>query len=73
MKHEKRLDVLVKPVGRTEEQVALQVEALDLAAVRGKHRLIVARAVERTAIFRAVKTVLDGIDARGAQREGGAA
>ena len=73
MPRQQRLDVLVKPVGRAEEQVALQVEALDLAAMRREHRLVVARAIERTAIFRAVETVLDGIDPRGAQREGRAA
>ena len=37
-----RLDVLIEPVGRTEEQVALQVKALDLAAVLGQKRLVVA-------------------------------
>src|ERR1700686_877413 len=70
---DQRLDVLVEPVGRAEEQIALQVEALDLAAMRRQHRLVVARAVQRTAIFRAVETVFDGIDARGAQRKGRAA
>ena len=73
MPRQQRLDVLVEPVGRAEEQIALQVQALDLAAMRGQHRLIVARAVQRTAIFRAVETELDGIDARGAERKGRAA
>src|SRR6202140_5035430 len=66
---DQRLDVLVEPVGRAEEQIALQVEALDLAPMRRQHRLVVARAVQQTAIFRAVETVFDGIYARGAQRE----
>src|ERR1700692_2974438 len=30
---QQRLDVLVEPVGRAEEQVALQVQALDLSAM----------------------------------------
>ena len=34
MSRQQRLDVLVEPVGRAEEQIALQVEALDLAAMR---------------------------------------
>src|SRR3984885_7801275 len=70
---EKRLDVLVEPVGRAEKQIALQVEALDLAAMRRQYRLIFARAIERAAIFRAVKAVFDRIDARGAQGKRGAA
>jgi hypothetical protein len=69
MPRQQRLDVLIEPVGRTEEQIALQVQPLDLAAMRGKHGLIVARAVQRTAIFRTVKTVFDGVDARGTQRK----
>jgi hypothetical protein len=73
MVRQQRLDVLVKPVGRAEEQIALQVQALDFPAMRCQHRLIVARAVQRTAVFRTVKAVFDGVDARGAQREGGAA
>ena len=59
MPRQQRLDVLIEPVGGTEEQIALQVEALDLAAMRGKHRLVVARAVERTAILRAVEAEFD--------------
>ena len=70
---QQRLDVLVEPVGRAEEQIALQVQALDLAAMRRQHRLIVARAVQRAAIFRAVEAVFDGIDPRRAQRKGRAA
>ena len=70
---QQRLDVLVEPVGRAEEQIALQVQALDLAAMRRQHRLIVARAIQRAAIFRAVETVFDGIDPRRAQRKGRAA
>ncbi len=42
MARQQRLDVLVKPVGRAEEQIALQVQALDLAAMRRQHRLVVA-------------------------------
>ena len=34
MTRQQRLDVLVEPVGRAEEQIALQVQALDLAAMR---------------------------------------
>src|SRR5882757_7656469 len=70
---EKRLDTLVKPVGRAKEQIALQVQALNLSPVRGEHRLIVASPIERTAILGSVETEFDGIDARGAQREGRAA
>src|SRR5581483_8437877 len=70
---QKRLDVLIKAVGRAEEQIALQVEAEDAAAMRGEHRLGLPRTVERASIFGAVKTVLDGIDARSAERKGGAA
>ncbi len=73
MTREQRLDVLVKPVGRTEEQIALQVQAPDLAAMCGKHRLVVARAVQRTAIFGPVEAEFDRINARGAEREGRAA
>ena len=35
MPRQQRLDVLVEPVGRAEEQIALQVQPLDLAAMRG--------------------------------------
>src|SRR5579883_437268 len=70
---QKRLDVLIKAVGRAEEQIALEVEAEDAAAVGGEHRLGLSRTVERASILGAVKTVLDGIDARGAERKGGAA
>src|SRR6266536_6403000 len=70
---EQRLDVLVKPVGRAEEQIALQVEALDLAAVVGEDREVVARAVQRAAIYRAVETVFDRLDPGGAERKGRAA
>ena len=73
MLRQQHLDMLVKPVGRAEEQIALQVQALDLAAMRRKHRLIVARAIERTAIFRAIETVFDGVDARRAKGKGRAA
>src|SRR6202034_4101840 len=59
--------------GGTEEQVTLQVEALDLAAMRGQYREVVARAIQRAAIFRAVEAVFDGIYSRRAQREGRAA
>ena len=70
---QQRLDVLVEPVGRAEEQVTLQVQALDFAAMRRQHRQIAARAIQRAAIFRAIEAVLDGIDSRCAQREGRAA
>ena len=56
------LDVLVEPVGGAEEQIALQVQALDVAAMGQQHVLVVARAVERGAIFRAVETVFDRLD-----------
>ena len=65
--------MLVEPVGRAEEQVALQAQALDLAAMRRQQRQIVARAIQRAAIFRAVEAELDGIDPRRAEREGRAA
>ena len=70
---QQHLDMLVKPVGRAEEQIALQVQALDLAAMRRQHRLVVTRAIERTAIFRAVETVFDGVDARRAHGKSRAA
>src|SRR6202000_590182 len=70
---QQRLDVLVKPVGGAKEQVALQIQATDGLAMRRQQYLVVARAVERAAIFRTVETVFDGIDARRAQREGRAA
>jgi hypothetical protein len=69
MAREQRLDVLVETVGRAEEQIALQVEALDLAAMRRQHRLVVTRAVQRAAVFGTVEAELDGIDARRAQRK----
>ena len=58
---EQPLDVLVEPVGGAEEQIALEIEALDLAAMCQQHVLVVARAVERRAIFGAIETVLDRI------------
>ena len=64
---QQRLDVLVETVGRTEEQIALQVQALDRAAMRGEHRQLLAGAIERASIFGTVERELDGIDARGAQ------
>ena len=64
------VQVLVETVVRAEEQIALQVEALDLAAVRRQHRLVVTRAVQRAAVFGTVEAELDGIDARRAQRKG---
>jgi hypothetical protein len=67
------LDALVQPVGRAEEQIALQVEALDLGAMRGKQCLILARTVERGAEFSSVEPEFDRLDVRGAQREGRAA
>src|ERR1700754_640163 len=66
MAREQRLDVLVKAIGRTEEQIALQVQSLDRAAMRGKNRKLLAGAVERTAVLGAIERELDGIDARGA-------
>ena len=56
---EQLFDVLVEPVGGAEEQIALEIEAPDLAAMRQQHVLVVARAVERGAVLRAVETVLD--------------
>src|SRR6202000_2401768 len=62
------LDMLVELVGGAEEQVARQVQALYLAAMRFQYGWVVARTVQRAAIFRAVKAVFDGIDARCAKR-----
>src|SRR5260370_35841755 len=70
---QQRLDVLIEPVGRTEEQIALQVQALDLAAMGQQNLLVAARAIQRAAVFRTVKAVFDRFDPRRAQREGRAA
>ena len=45
----RRLDVLVKPVGRAEEQIALQRHALNLVAVFGQQRQFARPAIERRA------------------------
>ena len=70
---QQRLDVLIEPVGRAEEQIALQVQALDLAAMGQQHFLVVARAVQRAAILRSVKAEFDRRDPRRAERKGRAA
>ncbi len=67
------LDVLIQPVGRAEEQIALQRHALDLTAVFGQERQLLRAAIERRAVFRAVEGELDRIYAARAQRKGGAA
>ena len=64
-----RFDVLVEPVGRTEEQIALQVQALDLSAMGKQDFLIVPRAVERAAVLRAAETEFDRLDPRRAERK----
>jgi hypothetical protein len=40
MTAQQRLDVQIEPVGRAEEQIALQVKALDFAAMRRQRTLI---------------------------------
>lgn len=63
------LDMLVEPVGGAEEQVALKIETLNLAAMGQQHLLVVARAIQRRAKLGAVKAVLDRLDPRRAERK----
>ena len=70
---EERLHLLVEPVGRAEEDIALQAHALDLVAVRREDGELFGPAVERGAIFGAVEAEFDGVDPAGADGEGGAA
>ena len=68
-----RLHLLIEPVGRAEEQIALQAHALDLAAVVGKDGKFLRSAVERGAVFGAVEAEFDGVHPARADGEGGAA
>src|SRR5579862_250697 len=70
---EQRLDVLIEPVGGTEEKIALQVNALKLVAVRRKQCKIARTAIERRAVFQSAEAELDGVHPACAQRERGAA
>ena len=72
LRRQQRLDVLIEPIGRTEEQIALQRHALNLPAVIGQQRQLVRPAVERGAVFRSVEIEFDRVHAACAQREGGA-
>ena len=64
--------MLIEPIGRAEEQIALQRHALNLPAVIGQERQFVRATIERRAVFRAVEIEFDGVDAARAQRKGGA-
>ena len=71
-RREQRFHLLIEPVGRPEEQIALQAHALDLAAMHRKDRKLARLAVERGAVFRAIEAELDRIypaRAHGERRE----
>ena len=70
---EQGLDLLIEPVGRAEEQIALQAHALDLVAVRREDFQLLRCAIERGAVLGAVEAELDGIHPARADGEGGAA
>src|SRR5262249_39769725 len=67
---EQRLDVLIKTIGGSEEQIALQRHALDFPPVRRQERELVRPPIKRRAVFRAVETELDGVHAADAERKG---
>ena len=63
LRRQQRLDVLIEPIGRTEEQIALQRHALNLPAVSGQQRQLVRPAIERGAVFRSVEIEFDRVNA----------
>ena len=70
---QQRLDVLIQPVGRAEEQIALQAHALQFLAVLCQDRELLRPAIERRVVFGAVEAEFDGVDPACAERERGAA
>ena len=66
-----RFDPFVETVGRPEEEIALQAHALDLAAMLCEDLQGLGAAVERGAIFGAVKAELYGVDPACAESESG--
>jgi hypothetical protein len=66
---EQGLDLLIEPVGRAEEQIALQAHTLDLVAVAREDGELVRSAIQRRAILGAVEAELDGIHAARAYRK----
>ena len=70
---EESLHLLVEPVGRAEEDIALQAHALDLVAVGGEDGELFRSSIERGAIFGPVEAELDGVHPARADGEGGAA
>lgn len=65
--------MLVEPVGRAEEDIALQAHTLDLTAIGGENCELLGPSVQRRAIFRAIEAELDRVHPAGADRKGGAA
>src|ERR1700677_5058953 len=70
MPREQRFDVLIEPIGRSEEQIALQRHTLNLKAVIGQKRLLLRSTIKRRAVFRAVEAELDRVHAAYAERKG---
>ena len=70
---EQGLDLLVEPIGRAEEQIALQAHALDLVAVRGRILSSSGAAIERGTVLGAVEAEFDGVHPARADGERGAA
>src|SRR5208282_5243774 len=63
---EQRLDVLVEPIGRAEEQITVQRHALNLPAVLSQQSLLLPSAIERRAVLCTIETELDRVHATGA-------